>query len=127
MAKREFIKFLLQKQRTITEVDEFLRPFVKEIKSRLEGLTSKKFTKDELKLTTERIHELESELKRLIREHRKAKDLFDKAKDPTTKRGISSKKSTSDLFTVEDLTEDNGIVIWDGEDPYEKSLPAIDE
>ena len=125
--KRQFIQFLLQKQRTIPEVDTFLRPFGKEIKSRLEALTSKKFTKDELKATTEKIHELEGELKRLTREHRRAKALFDKAKDPTAKRGISSKKSTIDLFAPEDLTEDNGIVIWDGEDPYEKSIEVFDE
>ena len=127
IAKRLFIQFILQKQRTIAEVDIFLKPYNKGLKSRLEGMTSKKFTKDELKSTTERIHELESELKIITRAYKKAKILFEKTPDPTTKRGITSKRNETDLFSPEDLTEDNGIIIWDGEDPFEKKLENFEE
>jgi len=126
-AKRLFIQFILQKQRTIAEVDIFLKPYSKDLKARLEGMTSKKFTKDELRKTTETISFLESELKRLTREHTKAKKLYEATPDPTSKRGITSRRNTTDLFGPEDLSEDNGIQIWDGEDPFEKSLEVFDE
>ena len=41
-------------------------------------------------------------------------------KDPTLSRGVSSKNTTAvDLFDTEDMNEVNGIMIWDGEDPFD--------
>ena len=119
-AKEEFINFILVKKRTVEELDKFLKPYQPDIKSRLEGLTSKKFTKDELTVTKEKIKELEKDLKAKEKDLIKVKTAFDKAKDPTLARGISSKKNAVNLFDSEDLTEVNGVLIWDGEDPFDK-------
>lgn len=120
IAKKEFITFMLQKRRSIEEVDLFLKDYDKEIKSKLEGLTSKKFTKDELSLTTQNINQLTKDLKSKERELKKSKTIFNKAKDPTKDRGVSSKKSSVDLFDIEDVQEVDGIFIWDGDDIFEK-------
>jgi len=119
-AKKEFIAFMLQKRRTIKEVDEFLKPHNLDIKERLERLTSKKFTKDEQSATTAKIRELTSQLKLKERELKKIKTIFEKTQDPTLKRGISSKKVNADLFDIEDVKEIDGIYVWGGEDIYEK-------
>ena len=118
-AKEQFINFILLKKRTVTEIDQFLKPFTPDIKSRLESLTSKKFTKDELTATKEKIKELEKELKIREKELIKAKSLFDKTIDPTIARGVGSKKTDVNLFDTEDLEEVNGIVVWNGEDPFD--------
>jgi len=117
--KKKFITFMLQKKRTIYEVDIFLNPFDFDIKERLERLTSKRFTKDELSLTTIKIKEFIKDLKVKERELKKVKIIFEKTKDPTLKRGISSKKSNQDLFDIEDVKEVDGIYIWSGEDVFE--------
>jgi hypothetical protein len=120
-AKEEFINFILLKKRTVEELDGFLKPHKPEIKNRLEGLTAKKFTKDELISTKEKIRELEKDLKLKEKELVKNKTAFDKTKDPTLARGIGSKKNATDLFDSGDLSEIDGIVIWNGEDPYDKA------
>jgi hypothetical protein len=119
-AKEEFVNFVLQKKRTVQELDVFLKPYTADIKARLEGLTSKKFTKDELAATKIRIKELEQDLKAKQKDLIKAKAAFEKMKDPTLSRGVSSKNTTAvDLFDTEDMNEVNGIMIWDGEDPFD--------
>jgi len=119
IVKRDFIRFILLKQRTVEEIDEFLKPYNSIIKNRIERLTSKKFTKDELSLTLEKIQELTAELKKKERELKRNKQIFERAKDPTTKRGIRSKRSRGNLFE-EELEQINGIQIWDGEDINEE-------
>lgn len=126
-AKEELINFILLKKRTVDEIDIFLKPYQPNIKVRLEGLTSKKFTKDELITTKERIKELEIELKHKEKDLIKVKIAFDKVKDPTLARGISSKKSVVNLFDAEDLTEVNGVIIWDGEDPFDKGIEKAED
>ena len=122
IAKEQFINFILLKKRTIQEIDIFIKPYTVDIKVRLEGLTSKKFTKDELIATKERIKELEKELKVKEKDLIKAKVAFDKMKDPTLARGISSKNTTAvNLFDTDDMKMDSsGIMIWDGEDPFDQ-------
>jgi hypothetical protein len=126
-AKEEFINFILLKKRTVDELDQFLKPYQPEIKSRLEGLTAKKFTKDELLATKEKIKELEKDLKLKEKDLIKAKAAFEKMKDPTLARGVSSKKNAVSLFDSEDLTEVNGVLIWDGEDPYDKGGEKVED
>jgi hypothetical protein len=120
-AKKDFITFILSKKRTVDEVDLFLKVFDPKSKVRLEGLTSKKFTLDELALTTNKIKELSAELKKKDRELKKTKALFEKSKDPTLKRGISSKRSKINLLE-EELDQINGIEIWSGEDLDEEEI-----
>ncbi len=129
IAKKAFISFVLLKKRTVEEMDVFLKPYSKKVKARLEALTSKKFTKDELAFTTIRIKELTSELKKKERELKKHQTAFEKAKDPTLKRGITSRKSKINLLENE-LDQINGVEIWDGDDIVEdedENLPQDDE
>ena len=121
-AKEELINFIILKKRTVEEIDEFLTPYNKEIKIRLEGLTSKKFTKNELILTKDKIKELEVNLKLKEKDLIKVKKDFDLMKDPTLERGISSKKMSVDLFDIEDISEVDGITIWDGGDPFDVEM-----
>lgn len=118
-AKKEFISFILLKKRTISEVDAWLKPFSKEIKSRLESLTSKRFTKNELSETDLQIKELTKLLKIKEKELSLSKAFFMTLKDPTEKRGIGSKSSSSSLFDTFDVEEIDGIYIWKGEDGEE--------
>ena len=138
IAKEKFIEFILKQKRSVQEVDLFLKPFVIEVKVRLEGLTSKKFTKDELAATKLKIEELKKDLKAKEKDLIKNKAAFDKMLDPTIARGISSKNTTAvDLFDTDDMKEVGGIMIWDGEDPFdfidkdkkeeEEELEEIDE
>lgn len=119
-AKKLFIAFILQKKRSVAEIDIFLKDYDKKIRVKLEVLTAKKFTTDELALTAERIKELTKDLRLREAEYKKAKKLYESTPDPTIIRGISSKKTTIDLFEGEDMSEINGIEVWDGEDPFEK-------
>lgn len=115
-AKKEFINFMLVKKRSVQEVDDFIKDFSDDVKDRLERLTSKKFTKDELLATEDRIKELINELKEKERELKVSTKDFETTEDPTLKRGINSKKVNANLFDVEDVKEVNGIYIWGGED-----------
>jgi topoisomerase-4 subunit A len=128
-AKKLFIAFILQTRRTVAEIDVFLKPYSDEIKSRLENMTSKRFTKDELEKTAERIKELEIALRSAEKALKESQKLYESTPDPTKSRGISSKKMTTDLFDSEDVSEVDGITVWDGEDPYEdtKQPEELDE
>ena len=62
------------------------------------------------------VNDIEGQRKVLI----EALSVFEKAKDPTLARSISSKKVDADLFDIEDIKEIDGIYIWYGEDINEK-------
>jgi len=118
-AKKEFINFVIAKKRTVEDIDEFLKPYNQGVKNRLEYLTSKKFTKDELEATELTIKQLTSDLSTAEVALTNSKDEFESLEDPTTKRGVSSKKVSSNLFEIDDVKEVNGIYIWDGSDVFE--------
>jgi len=120
--KAEFINFVLKKKRSVQEIDDFLKIFSDRIKDRLERMTSKKFTKDELKETAKKIKELERDLKNKEKELIIKKKDFESTEDPTLKRGVSSKIINTDLFDVDDIKEIDGIYVWEGEDIYEDVL-----
>jgi len=119
-AKELFIKFMLEKQRTVEEVDKWLKSYDKEVVSKLENLTAKKFTKDELAATREKIKQLEKNLKEKEKELKEAQKAFDNYPDPTLSRGITSKKVTVNLFETDDIEVIDEITIWDGEDVYDE-------
>ncbi len=119
-AKKLFITFILQKKRTVAEIDQWLKVYDKRIRTKLEGLTAKKFTSDELTSVATLIKEFTKTLRIQQKEYKKAQDLFNKTLDPTLQRGVSSKKSTVDLFDTDDLNEYQGITIWEGDDIYDK-------
>ena len=121
IAKEKFIVFMLQKQRTIDEVDTWLKPHEKEISSRLENMTAKKFTKDELTATREKIKVLTQELKDKEKELKEAQKAFDNYPDPTIARGVVSQKHSVNLFDTDDVEIINDIAVWSGEDVYDEN------
>jgi len=119
-AKKEFITFMISAKRTNAEIDTFLLPYPKDVGERLERLTARKFTKDEILATIEEIKRLEQELKDREKILTKDKDLLDKTPDPTIARGVGSRKTVVDLFDIGDINEHDGITIWDGGDIIEE-------
>lgn len=128
IAKEKFIIFMLAKKRTNEEIDKWMKDYNKDICERLERLTSRKFTNDELIATKETIKELQKELKEREKELKESTKLLDKTPDPTTSRGIKSKKTTVNLFDTDDITESKeGIIIWDGQDVFDENDLRIND
>lgn len=125
--KKNFITFILQKRRQVAEIDKFLNPFDKDLQKRLERMTAKMFTKDELSQVRNKINGLKKELRVKERNLKKSKKIYEKTKDPTAKRGISSKKSLANLFDSDDVDEVNGIWVWDGEDVFDEKKKEIED
>jgi DNA gyrase/topoisomerase IV subunit A len=121
-AKFKFILFILEKQRTDAELTKWLKPYNKEIVERLERLTSRKFTTDELFATGGTKAGLKRDLKEKEKDLKVAQKTFDKYLDPTIKRGISSKRVTINLFETSDLDSIENIAIWDGDDIYDEEI-----
>ena len=126
-AKKQFINFILEKTRTTVEIDEFLKPYNSDIKDRLERLTSKKFTSNELTDNIQKIKQLKTDLKNKEAELKHNKKEFDLLKDPTLKRGINSKKVNTNLFDLEDIKEIDGIYIWNADYSNEEKIEEVDE
>lgn len=118
-AKYKFIEFVLKQKRTNEEITLFLRNYPSTICERLERMTSRKFTKDELQETKLEISTLTKNLKAKIKESLAAKKQFEKLVDPTLSRGLMSNKSTIDLFETDDLTEIDGVTVWTGDNDEE--------
>ena len=125
--KKLFIEFILTKRRSNKEVTEFLKNYNPKIRTRLEGLTARKFTKDELVFTRNEIKRLTKELKGKLKELNISKKKFESYLDPTIERGIGSKKLSINLFDTDDIEEVDGIVIWDGDDVFEEDEKIADE
>ena len=126
-AKKLFIEFILQKRRTNKEIDVFLKEYNKEIRERLERLTARKFTSDELSLTRKEITNLTNLLKLKTTELVLAKKDFENNLDPTLQKSIASKKININLFETDDIEESvDGIVIWDGDDIIDNNEKVLD-
>lgn len=127
-AKELFIAFILSKKRTVEEIDNWLKNYDKDICERLERMTAKKFTVDELSLTRETIKRLEKELKDKKEQLKISQKEYDLYPDPTFTRGISSKRNTINLFEINDIEIVDDVVIWDGNDVYDEKVEnVIDE
>jgi len=120
-AKELFIIFILQKRRSVKEVDDWLKTYDKKIIIRLESMTSKKFTNDELTKTKAEIRRLSKELKDKEKKLKEVQKIFDNFEDPTITRGISSKKNVINLFETTDIEIIDDTVIWDGQDIYDEN------
>lgn len=126
-AKKIFIEYILEKRRSDEDITEFLKDYNRFLRSRLEGLTSRKFTSNELEKTKNTIKELTDTLMKKEKEYLIAKKEYDKTPDPTIERGIGSRKNSIDLFETDDIDESReGIVIWNGEDVYEKEQEEVE-
>lgn len=127
-AKELFIAFVLEKKRTNDEITAWLKSYDKDICERLERLTSRKFTKDELASTKEIIKELVKELKEREKELKESTKILNATPDPTTTRGIKSKKNTVNLFETDDISETkDGITIWSGQDVYDNEEEILEK
>jgi len=118
-AKLIFIEFMLKQKRTNDEITIHIKSYSDTIKERLERMTSRKFTKDELVATKKEISELTKSLKAKEKELISVKTAFEKLTDPTIARGLSSNKSTINLFETDDLVEVDGVTIWTGDNDDE--------
>lgn len=125
-AKIEFINFMLKKKRTIIEVDEFYSKYNKSIVERLDRLSAKHFTTDELDKTTKYLKELEDSFKQYKKDLVITQKEFDNFIDPTLNRGNVSKRINISLFNDDDVKEENGYIVWDGLDELNTS-DDIDE
>jgi DNA gyrase/topoisomerase IV subunit A len=127
-AKELFISFILTKKRTNDEITVWLKDYDKEICERLERMTARKFTVDELTFTKEEIKRLITELKDKEKELKEAKKSFELYTDPTLIRGVGHKTNVVNLFETNDIEIINDITVWDGQDVYdEKVEEKIDE
>ena len=90
-------------------------------------MTAKKFTKDELVATTEKIKQLIIDLKEKQKELKEAEISYNKFPDPTLARGVTSKKVTVDLFDTEDIQIIDEITVWSGNDVYDSDNETIEE
>jgi DNA gyrase/topoisomerase IV subunit A len=121
--KKLFIEFMTQKKRNNKEIDEFYNELKdKEHIERLERLTSRKFTTEEIEQTIKLIHKLGEDLTKKTKELEKTQKIFESVSDPTVNRSIQSKRTTTNLFDDDDVTEINGFMVWDGEDVYEDAI-----
>ena len=127
-AKKLFIEFMLQRKRSDDEVTTFLKKFATSVRPRLEGLTARKFTTDEITATKLEIKRLTKENASKLKELNAARKAFESVLDPTIERGIGSKKNIIDLFDTDDVEETgDGIIIWDGDDVYDDDSKVDDE
>jgi DNA gyrase/topoisomerase IV subunit A len=92
-AKELFIMFMLAKKRNNEEINVWMADYEKEICERLDRLTSRKFTIDELNATKQTIKDLSKELIERKKELTNATKIFSSTPDPTLSRGIKSKKT----------------------------------
>jgi hypothetical protein len=114
-AKKLFIEFVLKQKRTNDELSENLKLYNPEFSERLERLTSRKFTKDELEATKIEIANMTKLLRAKEKEFATLDAKFQKLVDPTLERGVKSNKSTIDLFETEDMVEIDGVTVWTGD------------
>jgi len=128
-AKKLYIEFILEKKRTNDEIDKFIKTnkFESNVIERLERMTSRKFTKDELEFTNKEIKRFTDELNQKTKDFFKIETAFKKLKDPTLKRGITSKANNVNLFSVDDIEVINGITVWNGMDVIEEEQPIHTE
>lgn len=129
IAKEQFIGFILAKKRSVQEIDDWYSTNCpnKDVSERLERMTTKKFTTDELKETRHTIVELTNALKDKKLELKLADEAFSTYEDPTLKRGIVSRKTAISLFESDDMEMINDIMVWNGGDVYDKPKDADDD
>lgn len=119
-AKELFIAFVLQKTRTVEEIDTWFKSYDKEIISKLDSMTAKKFTKDELAATKDKIKQLVADLKNKEKELKDAEKVFNEFPDPTLARGIGHKTNLVNLFETTDIEIIDDVTVWDGQDVYDE-------
>jgi DNA gyrase/topoisomerase IV subunit A len=119
-AKLEYLKFMLAKKRSDTEIETFLSAYVSKTKSRLERILLKDLSNEVLNKTSDLIKEM---IKTIAEETKRKSDLeasLDKLQKETPIYSKSTKNTRSiDLFVGEE-SEIDGIEVFTGEDDEEE-------
>ena len=127
IAKAAFITFMMGKKRSNKEITVFLKNYPKILRPKLESLTARKFTQDELAFTKKEVSKLKKELAHKLKELNAARKIFESEIDPTIERGIGSKKTIIDLFDTDDVEEVDGMIVWNGDDVFEEEVELIND
>ncbi len=114
-AKLKFLVFMQEKKRSAEEVDNFLKPFKKEITRRLESISLIKLTKEEINKTKEEINDRKADIKS---KNKQIKEQSLRVKEVVKNHSSQSKKSSRTTSLLGDSSEEyhNGIKIWTPEE-----------
>jgi hypothetical protein len=126
-SKVEYLKFMLAKKRTETEIDDFLGKFASRTKTRLDRILLKELSTQSLLKTEELVKEMTATI---AKEQALVVSLtasYDKLKRETVIHSKSTVNSRSVDLTMEDALEIDGIEVFSGEEePVEEEI-AEDE
>lgn len=125
--KIEFIEFMLKTKRTVKEVNTFYSGHSDSISNRLDRLSPKHFTKEELVATAKLIEKLEKEKIELDKKYLEFLSVFEGTVDPTLDRGVTSKRTTMTLFDATDFKEVDGVMVWDADDAEDMLLDEMSD
>lgn len=126
-AKKIFIEFMLETKRTVKEVNNFYSKYDSVITNRLDRLSPKHFTVEELKSTSNLISKLEGDKVNLNSTYEEKLAAFSVLTDPTLDRGITSKRTTMTLFDATDFKEVDGVMVWGADDAEDMYLDEVVE
>lgn len=110
--KGEFIEYMLERKRTNVEIDKFYKQYTIEIYEKLNRLTPKNFTVDEIKNIEKEIKQAEKHIITLRERYEKYKHAFESLEDPTNNKAISYKRKALSLIDDSDYTEIDGVLVW---------------
>jgi DNA gyrase/topoisomerase IV subunit A len=113
-AKLEYLKFMVAKKRTDSEIDEFLKKFERPISNRLDSIKLRQLSNEEVNRTTSLIKEQEQKLKELIRLNKEQEKLVSSMKFELRGKKI---KPAEQLFNNESV---NGIEVFSIEEEPEQ-------
>ena len=124
-AKKLYLEFMLEKQRTDSEITKFLDAFDKKIGARLDMIRLRFLSAEELKRTIDKIKQLEKEQAKLQKQLNTLTKRFEKLKDPTIARGTKNRTTASvDLFDDSDFFDLDGVEIFGSEEDEDEDDEA---
>lgn len=120
--KVKFISYMVEKKRTVKEIEKFYKGCETYITERLDRLNSKCFTSDEIYSTEKLISKLELEKINLEKEYIENKEKFLSVVDPTLYKSVTSKRTKTSLFDISDVKEANGVIVWGNDNEFDEYL-----
>lgn len=120
--KEKYLVFMLESQRSEADVDKFLQTATanSRVRRRLESIYLRSLNAQELERTRKEIEKLITQQLLHTKELSESQTAFSLMEDTATKRGTTSKTSSSlDLFS--DENEIDGISVWEGDNDEEET------
>lgn len=115
-AKLEYLKFMIAKKRTNSEIEIFLNKYISSIKSKLEKIILKELSNESILKTENEIIQMQNKITKELLNKKSLEISFDKLKKETPIYSKHTKNARSvDLFIEEDLEEIDGIEVFTGE------------